>query len=249
MPRGEYIPEEGMHIPPMVRRPKVPYEILPTTVGVDNAYVGATIAPDAALLDIEQRATQPGLSKFVIEAGITQRMREILVLLGYDTNDQHIQRTPERVAQVLLEFHRNGKEEDVQKLLDVSFDESHDSLVMVGPIRIVSLCAHHMLPVTGDAWVGYLPNARVCGISKLARVAHHYARQLTVQEKLTDQVVDALMEYLDPMGSMCVIKAVHGCMSIRGVGEPNALTTTSSVRGVFLKDADARAEFLSLMSR
>lgn len=174
----------------------------------------------------------------------------ILENLGYDIKDQHFRRTPDRVAAVMTAFRKNGDPAAVKELLEVKFTEpgAIDSVVIEGPISYTSMCAHHMLPVTGNAYVGYLPNERVCGLSKLARVTHHFAQQLTVQERVTKDIVDALMEHLDPKGAMVVIRAQHGCMSIRGVRERDAFTTTSAVRGVFRDSASARNEFLALMS-
>jgi GTP cyclohydrolase IA len=182
------------------------------------------------------------------EVYLREAVANILDLLGYDRSDQHFRRTPERAAKVLLEFaNRPIDVEAVRDLLEVSFSDTYDSLVQVGPISVKSMCAHHMLPVYGHAWVGYLPDQSVCGLSKLARVTDYYARQFTVQERVTDLIADALEYHLQPKGVMVVIKAVHGCMAHRGVQEPQALTATSSVRGVFRNEADARAEFLSLM--
>lgn len=174
----------------------------------------------------------------------------ILENLGYDVGDQHFERTPERVARLLIAYRKNGKPEDVKKLLDIAFTEEGavDSLVLEGPISYDSYCAHHMLPVTGTAYVGYLPSDRVCGLSKLARVTHYFAAQLTVQERVTQEIADALMTHLAPKGAMVVIQAKHGCMSMRGVRERDALTTTSTVRGLFKDSPAARHEFLTLMS-
>ena len=160
-----------------------------------------------------------------------------------------MQRTGERVQKVLELFAANGDDAHAAELLDAQFDDEHDSLVIVGPIAVTSMCAHHMLPVTGWAWVGYIPNHRVCGLSKLARVVHHYAQQFTVQERVTQQIVNLLQNVLEPLGCMAVIEAEHGCMTIRGVKEPEAVTVTSAVRGVFKTDLDARQEFLALMKQ
>jgi GTP cyclohydrolase IA len=178
---------------------------------------------------------------------IAGHMQSILQLLGYDVADQHFQRTPVRAAEVLWDYHQNGHAEGVGKFLEVQFADDYESLVMVGPVSVTSMCAHHMLPVVGFAWVGYLPEKHICGLSKLARVVDYFAHQLTVQEKLTQQVADALSKHLKPKGVMVVIKAEHGCMTLRGVREPGALTVTSAIRGVFRTEPDARAEFLSLM--
>jgi GTP cyclohydrolase IA len=181
------------------------------------------------------------------EQQIAIHVAGILEWLGYDASDQHFARTPERMAEVLMSFAKNGDVQHAGAILDVSFEDTHDSLVQVGPIRVMSMCAHHVLPVDGWAWVGYIPDNRVCGLSKLARIVHHFARQLTVQERVTQEVADAVNEHLKPKGTMVVIRASHGCMSYRGVEEPIAETTTSAVRGVFLEESEARTEFLSLM--
>ena len=174
-------------------------------------------------------------------------VRGLIELLGYDPEDQHMKETPRRYAEVLESFRANGGEAEGDEILQAVFDDEHDSLVQVGPITVVSACAHHLLPVTGYAWVGYIPQGHVVGLSKLARIVHHFAHQLTVQERVTQNVVDALEHNLKPLGSMCVIEAMHGCMSLRGVQEAHAVTVTSAVRGVFKDESSAREEFLSLM--
>jgi GTP cyclohydrolase IA len=173
---------------------------------------------------------------------------EILQHLGYDLADEHMQRTPMRAAQAILEFRKNADTEKLEDILSVEFGSQHDSLVQVGPIKVVSMCAHHILPVIGWAWVGYIPDGKVTGLSKLSRLVEHFGRQLTIQERLTQQVVEALEEYLEPLGAMCIIRAEHGCMTMRGVEEPHASTVTSAVRGCFKDDAGAKTEFLTLMT-
>ena len=174
---------------------------------------------------------------------------EILAQLGYavDGDSQHFLRTPQRVAESLSRFQRVS-DAGVSDILDVTFTDAYSSLVQVGPVRYVSMCAHHLLPVEGVAYVGYLPDANICGLSKLVKLVDHYAHQLTVQERVTDQISDALEMYLKPKGCMVVIRAQHGCMSIRGVSDPGALTTTSAVRGLHQTSASTRAEFLTLVS-
>lgn len=185
-------------------------------------------------------------SDYVIAEAVTT----ILTELGYDITDQHFAKTPERVAKVMAGLRKNGDPEIARKLLGVQFIEpgAVDSLVLEGPINYTSACAHHMLTVEGVAYVGYLPKGAVCGLSKLARIVEHFASQYTVQELVTAQVADALDEYLKPSGAMVVVNAKHGCMSVRGVRQPDCTTRTSSVRGVFKDSAAARNEFLSLMS-
>lgn len=178
---------------------------------------------------------------------LQQHVAAILELLGYDLTDQHFLRSPERISKVWAAFTKNGSDSEAASLLDVVFDDEHDSLIQVGPISVISMCAHHGLPVRGEAWVGYIPDKRITGLSKLARLVHHYAHQLTVQERVTQQIANTLQGALEPLGTMVVIRAEHGCMTLRGVREPNALTTTSAVRGVFLTDSSAKEEFLRLI--
>jgi GTP cyclohydrolase I len=170
---------------------------------------------------------------------------EVLAGLGYDNQDPHLDRTPQRVAEWLADFARHGGHPE---MLDVAFPaETPDDLVIVGPVVYRSLCAHHLLPVVGQAWVGYLPEARICGLSKLGRLVEWYASQLTVQERVTKQIADTVEDQLKPKGCMAVIRAAHMCMSFRGIRDGNALTVTSAVRGLHKDSASARAEFLSLI--
>lgn len=175
-------------------------------------------------------------------------VQEILILLGYDPKSPHFRDTPRRVAEWLTEFVKNGDDSQVEKLLAVSFPhDTPQSLVLVGPTEYHSVCAHHLLPVQGDAWVGYLPDERICGLSKLSRLVEHYACQLTVQEVVTNQIADALVKYLKPKGAMVVVKANHNCMTFRGIRDRNVSATTSAVRGLMQESDSARSEVLSLL--
>lgn len=186
------------------------------------------------------------MDKKAIESSIAT----IITELGYDLSNEHFLRTPERVASMMSEFRKNGSDEEAAELLGIKFraDLSIDSVVIEGPVRFVSFCAHHFSQVTGYAWIGYLPQQHICGLSKMARLIRHYSRQYSVQELITEQIIEALDTNLKPRGSMLIIQARHSCMSIRGVEEPHAVTTTSAVRGVFKESATARNEFLALMS-
>lgn len=172
----------------------------------------------------------------------------MLTSLGYyNETDPHFGRTPERAAKWLHSFKRHTQDEG-DKLLEVVFPEdAPDSLVIVGPVEFRSMCAHHLLPVVGKAWVGYLPEDGICGLSKLARLVDYYAHQLTVQERVTNQVADAIERTLKPKGCMVVIRATHMCMSFRGILDGVAETTTSAVRGLHKESDSARSEFLSLV--
>lgn len=174
----------------------------------------------------------------------------ILIILGYDPKDPHFRRTPQRVSEWLADFRCNASDKEADKLLEVVFpEEAPDSLVMVGPCEYRSVCAHHLLPVEGLAWVGYLPDEGICGLSKLARLVSFYAEQLTVQERVTNQVADALVRNLKPKGCMVVVEAEHMCMSYRGIRDRGVATVTSAVRGLHKDSAAARNEFLQLIRR
>jgi len=177
---------------------------------------------------------------------LEKAVQSILKELGYKP-DEHMKRTPARVAEWLMDFEAvdlNG----AGRILEVVFPENvPGSLVIVGPVEYRSLCAHHLLPVNGKAWVGYLPDDGICGLSKLARLVEYFATRLTVQERVTNQIADAIEEFLKPKGCMVVVSATHMCMSFRGVRDGDASTVTSAVRGVHETSDNARSEFLSLM--
>jgi GTP cyclohydrolase I len=177
---------------------------------------------------------------------LTIRVNQILHTLGYNLTNPHFERTGRRVATWLADF--SNHLEVTPDLLEVVFpDVVPNTLVVVGNIEYRSMCAHHLLPVTGLAWVGYLPEKGICGLSKLNRLVEYYATQLTVQERVTSQIADAIWEGLKPKGCMVVIKAEHSCMTFRGIRQPGSLTSTSAVRGIHETSYNARQEFLSLI--
>ena len=173
---------------------------------------------------------------------------QVLASLGVDLEDENFSETPARYAQWITEY-VDYQQDSIEDILSVSFDEDCKELVAVTNISFISLCAHHLLPFRGVAHIGYIPSGRVVGISKLARAVRFYAKRLTLQERVTKQVADALERYLNPLGVIVVLQASHTCMTIRGVADPHSITTTSAVRGVF-KDPEkgARAEFLQLLN-
>ena len=178
-----------------------------------------------------------------IEAAVA----EILEALGEDPQRDGLLRTPARVAKMYAEVFA-GLREDTEHHLEVQFEAGHDEMVMVKDIPFYSMCEHHLLPFVGQAHVAYVPreHGKITGLSKLARLVEAYARRPQVQERLTSQVADKLMQALDPRGALVVIEAEHLCMSMRGVQKPGSLTLTSAVRGLFLSDA-TRAEALQLL--
>jgi len=177
-------------------------------------------------------------------------VRELLHAVGEDPERCGLRDTPARVARAYREMFA-GLYTDPDDVLDTTFDEQHDELVMVKEIPMYSMCEHHLVSFHGVANVGYIPGAdgRVTGLSKIARVVDLYARRPQVQERLTGQIADAMMNRLQPRGVIVVVEAEHMCMSMRGIRKPGAITTTSAVRGQFKTDTAARAEALDLMLR
>ncbi len=174
-------------------------------------------------------------------------VREMLQQLGEDPTREGLRQTPARV-EASLKWLTRGYHMSVSDVIgDALYTERHENLVCVRDIEIYSLCEHHLLPFFGKAHVAYLPNGRLVGLSKIPRVIEVFARRLQVQERLTDQVADALMEVLDPRGVGVVIEAYHLCMMMRGVEKQNSKTVTSALRGALLQDAKTRDEFLRLV--
>ncbi|MGZ8379797.1 MAG: GTP cyclohydrolase I FolE [Gemmatirosa sp.] len=173
-------------------------------------------------------------------------VRRQLELLGEDPSRDGLLKTPERVARSMAWLTR-GYEMDVKDVIgDALFEVDSEGMVMVRDIELYSLCEHHMLPFYGKAHIAYIPNGRVVGLSKLARVVEVFARRLQVQERLTEQIALALEETLRPKGVGVVIEAAHLCMMMRGVEKQNSMTVTSALRGAFKDDGRTRDEFLRL---
>jgi len=178
---------------------------------------------------------------------IEQAMRMIIEAIGEDPDREGLKDTPKRVARMYEELF-SGLNEDPRKHLEVSFNEDHEEMVLVKDIPFYSMCEHHFLPFIGKAHVAYIPTkGKITGLSKLARVVETVARRPQLQERLTSEVADILMECLDPQGVVVVIEAEHMCMSIRGVKKPGSITVTSAVRGIFRRDARSRAEAFALI--
>ncbi|ORW09084.1 GTP cyclohydrolase I FolE [Mycobacterium kyorinense] len=177
-------------------------------------------------------------------------IRELLYAIGEDPDRHGLEDTPARVARTYREMFA-GLYTDPDSVLNTTFDEQHDELVMVKEIPLYSTCEHHLVSFHGVAHVGYIPgdDGRVTGLSKIARLVDLYAKRPQVQERLTAQIADALMRKLDPRGVIVVIEAEHLCMAMRGVRKPGAVTTTSAVRGLFKTSQASRAEALELILR
>jgi GTP cyclohydrolase IA len=177
-------------------------------------------------------------------------IRELLYAIGEDPDRNGLLDTPARVARTYREIFA-GLYTDPDSVLDTTFDEQHDELVLIKEIPLYSICEHHLVSFHGVAHVGYIPggDGRVTGLSKIARLVDLYAKRPQVQERLTGQIADALMRKLDPRGVIVVIEAEHLCIAMRGVRKPGAVTTTSAVRGQFKSDSASRAEALDLILR
>jgi GTP cyclohydrolase I len=181
-------------------------------------------------------------------AKIENGVRLILEGIGEDPSREGLLDTPKRVAEMYEEIFA-GMAQDPAEHFCVTFNEDHQEMVLVRDIPLYSVCEHHLLPFLGKAHVAYIPgkNGRICGLSKIARVVELFARRPQVQERLTSQVADTLVEHLGPQGVLVVIEAEHLCMSMRGVQKPGAVTTTSAVRGIFERNPATRAEAMSLI--
>jgi GTP cyclohydrolase IA len=188
-----------------------------------------------------RRATD-GVDHARIEAAV----REILAAVGEDPDREGLEETPARVARMYAEMF-SGLHTDPRDVLQKTFTEKYNEIVLVKDIRFASMCEHHLLPFVGKAHVGYLPNGKIVGLSKVARAVELLARRPQVQERMTEDLADLVMQELNPKGVGVVVEATHSCMTIRGVRSPDSVCTTSAMRGSFITHASTRSEFLTLI--
>jgi GTP cyclohydrolase IA len=184
----------------------------------------------------------------VDHARVAAAVREILLAVGEDPDREGLRGTPERIARMYEELF-SGLHTDPASVLKQRFVEKYDEMVLVKDITFDSVCEHHLLPFFGKAHVAYIPDGRILGLSKMARIVDMFARRLQVQERLTSQIADALMEHLEPRGVAVVVEARHLCMAMRGVEKQHSQTITSAMLGEFRENPRARSEFLSLLGR
>ncbi len=185
-------------------------------------------------------------NKQVDIARIEKAVGEILLAVGEDPKREGLGGTPKRVANMYAEL-LAGMHEDPQEHVTSVFHESYDEIVLLRDVPFYSVCEHHMMPFIGKIHIAYLPDGKVLGVSKLARIVDCFARRLQVQERLTSQVADFLMDNLKPKGAAVVIEASHSCMTIRGIKKPGSVMVTSALRGIFIRDPRSRSEVLGLM--
>jgi GTP cyclohydrolase I len=199
-------------------------------------------------LDVEERFTRE--SNRLPERDfdrIANAYRELLQSIGEDVNREGLQRTPDRAARA-LEFLTQGYRQNLDEIINGAvFESSASEIILVKDIELYSLCEHHLLPFIGRAHVAYLPNGKVIGLSKVARIVDVFARRLQIQENLTTQIAESLMNCLQPSGVAVVVEAKHLCMMMRGVEKQNSVMKTSCLLGTFKDDARTRSEFLSLL--
>jgi len=182
-----------------------------------------------------------------VTQGLIKTYRDSIALLGEDPDREGLLKTPERIAKA-MQFMTQGYHQDAQAILNsAKFHEDISEMIVVKDIELYSMCEHHMLPFYGKAHVAYIPNGWITGLSKIARVVDVFSRRLQVQERLTTQILDAIVQSIQPLGAAVVIEASHLCMMMRGVSKQNSVTTTSAFFGEFEKNP-TRTEFLKLIS-
>ncbi len=177
---------------------------------------------------------------------IQAAVREILIAVGEDPDREGLKETPDRVARMYAEIF-SGLHDDPAVPLQKTFTEKYDEVVLVKDISFESMCEHHLLPFMGKAHVAYLPNGKIVGLSKLARVVEILSRRPQVQERMTEELADLLMEQLQARGVGVILEATHTCMTIRGIRKAESITTTSAMRGAFQSNQSTRAELMSLI--
>lgn len=193
-----------------------------------------------------QQADAPAVNGVINQEKIATGVRMIIEAIGDDPDREGLKDTARRVARMYGEFFQ-GLHEDPRTYLKVVFDEQHDEMVLVKDVPFYSMCEHHLLPFHGRVHAAYIPRGRVVGLSKIARVIEVFARRPQVQERMTSQIADLLIDELDAHGVGVVVEASHTCMTMRGVKKPGSLMVTSAMRGSFKTDLATRSEFMSLV--
>jgi GTP cyclohydrolase I len=212
---------------------------LPISTGARNADVGSL---SGELAEENGAPAEPAVDKLRIERAV----REILAAVGEDPNREGLRETPARVARMYAELFA-GLHDDPRVHLKKFFTEKYDEMVLVRDISFNSMCEHHLLPFTGVAHIGYVPSGKVVGLSKLARVVESVSRRPQVQERMTEEIANLLIDELNVKGVAVVIEATHSCMTIRGVRKPGSVCVTSAMKGIFRSNLSSRSEVMQLI--
>jgi GTP cyclohydrolase IA len=216
-------------------------------MGRNHLKPGEAIEAEPGSLAAEENGDQRGAAPGTVdEARIARAVREILSAVGEDPDREGLLETPARVARMYAELF-SGLREDPRVHLRKFFSEEYDEVVLVRDISFNSMCEHHMLPFMGQAHIGYVPDGRVIGLSKLARVVESVARRPQVQERMTETIANLLLEELNAKGVAVVIEATHTCMTIRGIRKPGSLCVTSAMKGIFRSNLSSRSEVMNLI--
>jgi GTP cyclohydrolase I len=202
--------------------------------------------PEARELQMSDLSTQQETAIVVDHDRIERAVREILIAVGEDPDREGLQETPARVARMYAEMFQ-GLRRDPRIHLKKFFTEEYDEVVLVRDISFCSMCEHHLLPFMGKAHIGYLPNGKVLGLSKLARVVDDISRRPQVQERMTEEIANLLLDELNAKGVAVVVEATHSCMTIRGVKKPGSLCVTSAMKGIFRSNLSTRSEIMQLI--
>ncbi|CAD5221962.1 unnamed protein product [Bursaphelenchus okinawaensis] len=211
---------------------------------MNNEKQGLTLSPQTVTV-FKSKKNSPTKQ----EEEMMNSYRSIIRHVGEDVSREGLLRTPQRAAKAMLYF-TMGYEQNLDDILNEAvFDEDHDEMVIVKDIEMFSMCEHHLVPFIGKVHIGYLPNKKVLGLSKFARIVEMFSRRLQVQERLTKQIAQAVLQAVQPSGVAVVVEASHMCMVMRGVQKINATTATSCMLGVFRDDPKTREEFLNLINR
>ena len=200
----------------------------------------------ASELQMSDQSTEQDTEIVVDHDRIERAVREILAAVGEDPDREGLQETPARVARMYAEMFQ-GLRSDPRVHLQKVFTEEYDEVVLVRDISFCSMCEHHLLPFMGKAHIGYMPNGKVLGLSKLARVVDGIARRPQVQERMTEEIANLMLDELDAKGVAVVVEATHSCMTIRGVKKPGSLCVTSAMKGIFRTNLSTRSEIMQLI--